>query len=80
MNFDEDTLLLLLAICICQTVFLCQLLFKKRKNLKTWVEDWLRRQETFGAYNNIVSELQLQDRYHKDLRWFAYFTFVNLYA
>ena len=45
------------------------------------MKDWFRCRETFGAYNNIISELQLQDRYHNDLRWFAlYFTFVNLYA
>ena len=31
MNFDEDTLLLLLALRICETVFLFQLPFKKRK-------------------------------------------------
>ena len=63
MTFDEDTLLLLLAVCICQTVTLCQFPFKKRKKRKIWVKEWLRRQETLGAYNNIASELQLQDCY-----------------
>ena len=71
MNFDEDTLLLLLAVCIFQAAFLCQLPFKKRKNRKTWLKDWLRRRETFGAYNNIVSELQLKDRYYNNSFWFA---------
>ena len=49
--FTEHLRWLLLAICICQAVLLCQLPFKKRKNHKTWVKDWLRRRETPGAYN-----------------------------
>ena len=57
MNFDEDTLLLLLAVCICQAVILCQFPFKKSKKHKIWVREWLRRRETLGAYNNIVSEI-----------------------
>ena len=52
--FTEDLWLLLLTICICQAVFLCQLPFKGRKNHKAWVKDWLRRRETFGEYHNIV--------------------------
>ena len=63
MNFDEDTLLMLLVIFICQAVALCQLPFKKRK---TWVKERLRRRETLGAYNTIVSELQLQNHYHNN--------------
>ena len=63
MNFDEDTLLLLLAIFICQTVIVCQLPFKKHKKCKIWVKEWLHCQEMLGAYNSIVSELQLQDCY-----------------
>ena len=63
MNFDEDYLLLILAVCICQTTLLCQLPFKKRKKCTVWVKEWLRRRNTRGAYNTIVSELQLQDRY-----------------
>ena len=63
MNFHEDALLLLLAACICQTIFLYQLPFKKRQRRKTWVKEWLHRQETLGAYNTIVSEFQLQDCY-----------------
>ena len=51
MNFDEDTLLLLLAICICQAVFLCQLPFKKYKNYKTGVKDWFPCRETFGSFS-----------------------------
>ena len=49
MNLDEDNLLLLLDICICQAVLLCQLPFKKRKKHKTWVKDWLHHRETLGA-------------------------------
>ena len=80
MNFDEeDTLLLVLIVCICQAAFLCQLPFKKPKNRKTWVKDLLRRRETSRAYNNKVSELQFQDRYNNNSFWFAYFTFFNLY-
>ena len=63
MNFHEDTLLLLLATCICQTIFLYQLPFMKRKRPKMWVKEWLHRRETLEAYNTIVSEFQLQDRY-----------------
>ena len=35
-EFDEDTSLLLQAICIFQAVFFCQLPFKKRK---AWVKE-----------------------------------------
>ena len=62
MNLDEDNLLLLLDICICQAVLLCQLPFKKRKKHKTWVKDWLHYRETLG--------LQLQDGYHNNSFWF----------
>ena len=48
MNFDEDILLLLLAACVCQTVILCQLTFKKSKNRKIWAKESLRRQETLS--------------------------------
>ena len=34
MNFDEGNLLLLLAVCICENVTLCQLPFKIVKNVK----------------------------------------------
>ena len=53
MNFNEDTLLLLLAVCICQTIVLCQLPFKKRK---IWVKEWLRPRETLQAYNTIQTQ------------------------
>ena len=48
-NFDEDTLLLLLAVYICQIVILCQLAFKKRKERKIWTKESLRRRETLGT-------------------------------
>ena len=60
MNFDEDILLLLLVVCICQAVFLCQLPFKKCKKRKACVQESLRRREILGAYNTIASELQPQ--------------------
>ena len=63
MNFNEDTILLLLAVYTYQTVTLCQLLFKKLKKCRIWEKEWLWRRQTLGPYNTIVSELQLQDRY-----------------
>ena len=48
-NFDEDILLLLLAVYICQTVILCKLAFKKRKERKIWEKESLRRRETLGT-------------------------------
>ena len=48
MNFDEDTLLLILVVCICQTIILCQVPIKKRIKLKIWVKKWLCRRETLG--------------------------------
>ena len=71
MNFDEDTLLLLLAVCIYQTVVSCQLSFKKPKKRKLRVRKWLRCREMLGGYNTIALELELQDRYHNNSFWFV---------
>ena len=41
---------------------LCHLLFKK---CKIWAKEWLQHQEMLGVYKTIVSEVKLQDHYHK---------------
>ena len=58
MNFDEDTLLLLLPVCICQTVILCQLPFKKRKKSKIWVKEW-KNLSVFSEHLEVVSQISL---------------------
>ena len=59
---DEDTLLLLLAVCICQTVILRQLPFKKRKKHKMWVMEW-KNFSVFSEHSEVVLQILLH--------WFA---------
>ena len=54
MNFDEDTLLLLLVVSIFQTVILCKVSFEKCKKRKIWVKEPLRRRETLVAFINFM--------------------------
>ena len=62
MDEKELRLLLLLATSCCQLLLLKEI-SKKRKRRKTWVKEWLRKRNTLGTYNTIISEFQLQDRY-----------------
>ena len=65
---DEETLLLLMVVCICKILFLCDLHFKKRKPWKTWVDTkklwkWIRRWKLWMLITKLVSDLQLQNHY-----------------
>ena len=62
MDEKEFRLFLLLATSCCLIIFLEEI-SKKRKRKKNWVTEWLRKRNTLGAYNTIISEFQLQDRY-----------------
>ena len=60
---EEKYLLLLLALCCCKTLILSSFPTKQKRKRRIWVKEWLKKRETLGAYNTIIAELQLQDRY-----------------
>ena len=63
-SMDEKELLLLLLLATsCSQLLLLEEISKKIKQRKIWVKGWLRKKNTLGAYNTIISEFQLQDRY-----------------
>ena len=60
---DELRRLLLLATSSCQLLLLEEI-SKKTKRRKIWVMEWLRKRNTLGAYNTIISEFQLPYHYN----------------
>ena len=58
MSEDGETLLLLMVVCICKNLILCDSHFKKKKSWKIWVDieelwEWLHRWKTLEAYSSI---------------------------
>ena len=63
MDEDDVLLFLILATCAQMQAHIIQKLKCNRRKRKVWVKSWLRRRDEKGAYNDIIQELRLEDRY-----------------